>query len=249
VDVHNHLLPGVDDGARTLEEACAHLARWYASGVESAILTPHLLVPSLGTAAAVGRRLDELRAVFFEFTALIERRRDLPDLAFGQEVLTPNAAAMELVANNADVGLAGSDYMLIEFGFAPAFDANGAIAAARAVGRVPVIAHPERYAFPPEIDELSTIASWRGMGALLQVNGGSLLGRYGERIRRRAVRLVEEDLASVIASDHHGDSRPDDPLDTWLIACELIGPERAGSLLRDRPARIFAGSPVEAAVD
>lgn len=239
VDLHNHLLPGVDDGARTAEESCAHLARWFAGGVTAAILTPHLLVPKLSGRAGIATRLEELRAVFDALVARTSGRADLPALRLGQEVLAPDGATMRRVADDPEVGLGDSNYVLVEFGFSPAFDAEGCIDAAIAAGRLPLIAHPERYAFPPDCDAIATIASWRERGALLQVNGGSLSGRYGDRIGERARQLLLEDLVTVVASDHHGDSRPDDPLDTWVSLAELMGETQADLVYVDRPRRIF----------
>jgi tyrosine-protein phosphatase YwqE len=77
-------------------------------------------------------------------------------------------------------------------------------------GRRILIAHVERYSFPENLDPLETAAAWREAGALLQVNTGSLIGRYeaaNPGSRQLAWSLVDAELADVIASDHHGSRR------------------------------------------
>ncbi len=107
-------------------------------------------------------------------------------------------------------------------------------------GWTPIIAHPERY-FGLDA-ELRLPGEWRRLGAHLQVNAGSLLGRYGDDVRRVALTLLERGWADYVASDYHARGR------VHLRACrsrleELGGAEHARLLTEVNPARILAGEP------
>ena len=91
VDLHNHLVPGVDDGAATVAESLDALRALYAEGVRTLVATPHLLVPRLATDAAIGRELDLQRRAFDRLAEAVARERDLPALGLGQEIWAPDA--------------------------------------------------------------------------------------------------------------------------------------------------------------
>ena len=117
VDLHNHLVPGVDDGAASVAESLDALRSLYAEGVRTLVATPHLLLPHLATDAAISRELDCQRRAFDRLAQAVAREADLPTIALGQEIWAPDAAAMRRVAARRDVGLAGSRTLLVEFGF------------------------------------------------------------------------------------------------------------------------------------
>ena len=117
VDLHNHLVPGVDDGAATVAESLDALRALYAEGVRTLVATPHLLLPRLATDAAIGRELDIQRRAFDRLAEAVARERDLPALGLGQEIWAPDAAAMRRVVGRSDIGLGGSRTLLVEFGF------------------------------------------------------------------------------------------------------------------------------------
>src|SRR5215210_1755985 len=116
VDLHSHLVPGVDDGTATLAESLTALAGLYLEGVRTVVTTPHLLLPRLQGDAEIGRELDFHRRAFDQLVAATAGRRDLPALALGQEIWAPDASAAGRVARRADVGLNGK-FLLVEFGF------------------------------------------------------------------------------------------------------------------------------------
>lgn len=252
-DIHNHLLPGVDDGSRTLAETIRCLGNFRSGNVTEIVVTPHFVLhPELGGDGGLERRLTELRdayAIVQEACAGVE---GVPIVHFGQEVFAPEEAYIRPLLDHSEIGLAGTRFMLIEFGFDLGTRHREVIGAVRAAGREIVVAHPERYRFPPSIDPLETIRHWRDLGTYLQVNLGSLTGYYNEwnyDPRGLGWRLLEEGLAHVLASDDHGDSRPQ--IHHGAIFRHLAehgGARQAEQLLGENPARILRGeSPCEVA--
>lgn len=193
IDLHSHLLPGVDDGARSLDQALGALQTLSEQGVTDVCLTPHLLASQAehGVPAAHDRAFVELSTA----------APDVPRLYRGAEVMMDRPLTDE-IGPRRDVTLAGSRYILVEFPRLVPFETI-ATALHRVVelGLVPLVAHPERYsACSP-----AAVARWRDLGARMQVDAGTLSAHThrGERARQ----LVAEGLADILAGDNHGDER------------------------------------------
>jgi len=234
VDLHSHLVPAVDDGTVNVAESIAALAGLYREGVRVVVTTPHLLVPYLDGEAALDRELDRHRRAFDELSAAWLGHDELPSIALGQEILAPDAAAVRRVVSRSDVGLAGGRFMLVEFGFDLLGNHNDVIREVRAAGRQIVIAHPERYHYLEGHNPLEVIQTWQELGALLQVNVGSLTGHYNRSSpgsQQLAWQMVEQGLLDLLATDHHGPRRsgvsPREALDALIARGELALAERA----------------------
>jgi len=210
VDLHSHLVPGVDDGSASIEESRASLACLYDEGVRHLVTTPHLLVPHLQDGRAIDRELASHRRTFDLLAGALDAEEGLPALGLGQEIWAPDAAAMWRVADRADIGLAGSRAILVEFGFELRGRHTDVIDAAVAAGRQIVIAHPERYRYLDGDEPLDVMRRWRELGALLQVNAGSFSGHYrasSPGSLELAWAMVEAGLVDIVATDHHGSRR------------------------------------------
>jgi protein-tyrosine phosphatase len=247
IDLHSHLVPGVDDGAATLAESLTALADLHQQGVRTVVTTPHLLMPRLESHTAIGSELDVHRRAFDQLVTATAGRRDLPALALGQEIWAPDASAARRVARRADVGLNGR-FLLIEFGFELQGSHTDVIREVLDAGRQIVIAHPERYKYLPGHDPLQLMQHWQGLGALLQVNVGSLNGHYRSSnpgSEDLAWQMVSMGLVDVLASDHHGPRRtgvsPREALDTLVARGELALATRA---MMDTPSLIIGSEPV-----
>lgn len=241
VDLHSHLVPGVDDGTATIQESLDALAALYLEGVRSAVTTPHLLVPHLPSDAAVQRELDLHRRAFDELGAASAGRDDLPTVWLGQEIWAPDAGAARRVVRRTDVGLPGR-FLLVEFGFNLQGNHNDVVREVLDAGRQILIAHPERYHYLPGHDPLEVMRTWQELGALLQVNVGSLTGHYQSSSpgsEGLAWQMVESQMVDVLATDHHGPRRlgvsPRGALDMLIARGQLALAERA---MMDIPQRI-----------
>jgi protein-tyrosine phosphatase len=243
VDLHSHLVPGVDDGTRTVAESLQSLSALFLEGVRVAVTTPHVLVPHLPTDAAVTRELDRQRRAFDELVLALEGQDNVPALYLGQEIWAPDASAARRVVRRRDVGLPGR-FLLVEFGFDLQGSHNDVVRETLDAGRQIVIAHPERYHYLPGQNPLDTMRAWQDLGALLQVNVGSLTGHYkgsSPRSEQLAWDMVAVGLVDVLATDHHGMRRhgvsPQEALETLIARGELSLAERAMAEIPDRIVR------------
>jgi protein-tyrosine phosphatase len=166
IDFHNHVVPGVDDGAADLEQARAALAALAGQGVHTLVATPH-------ARASMALRPAELEAFGARIGAAWEALRELASAEFPGLRLERGAEVM-LDVPGADLSdprlrLAGTAFALVEFPYMQAPpNAAQALAALAASGCRPVLAHPERYPG----SGAAAAEEWRNAGALLQLNAG-----------------------------------------------------------------------------
>jgi len=243
-DLHAHLLPGVDDGARTFAEAALHLEEAFRDGVREIILTPHLDATRLD-AAEMKRIVDLHRSVLADLRDWCRDLGGVPALGLGHEVLVRTPEQARRVLEVEDVGLGGTPWTLVEFGFDGGGRPMDVIRTLRDGGRRVVVAHPERYGFARGSEPVETVRTWRREGAALQLDGGSFEGWYGSEAHRIAVTLLLEGTADLVASDHHGDMRPHRLLPAARYASFRCGPEEALRLTARNPQRLLRGAPLE----
>ena len=239
VDIHNHLLPGVDDGAQSLEESLHYLRALFADGVTRLAVSPHLFGWITEEKRGLQLRLDRLEQVFDELQAACVARDDVPRLYFSQEILCPTPEIARAVFRDARSGVRGSRYALVEYGFDLRVDATKVVEAVLAAGKRMIVSHPERYRRDGQPVSVAEILSWKKAGALLQVNGGSVLGDYGERIAQTAWRLLEDGQVDLIATDHHADSREVSPAAVAERLLARLSVEAARLLMCENPAHVL----------
>jgi protein-tyrosine phosphatase len=236
VDLHSHLVPGVDDGASNIDEARAALAAMRDAGVVSLVTTPHLRGSLTHQPEALAARLAELDRGWSELEQLAGA--EFPELTVGRGVeVMLDTPAPDL--SDPRLRLAGGEFVLLEFPFmvVPPHSAH-AISELRMQGWKPVIAHPERYA---GVDpRLEIVGEWRRCGGLLQVNLGSIVGRYGTEARETSLALLERGWVDLLASDYHSRGRL-----SFEAAAERLDELGAGDqarlLLKVNPKRVLAG--------
>jgi protein-tyrosine phosphatase len=232
IDVHSHLMPGVDDGARSVDEALAALGRFRAAGVTRLATTPHLDGSLTLDPGRLEARLAELDAAWDRLLAAVGGGE--PSITRGTEVRL-DTPVPDL--GDARIRLGGTSFVLIEFPFlAIPPRSPEALAAIYAQGYIPVVAHPERYDGAGTARH--TLDAWRRAGAYLQVNCGSLLGRYGKPAAEVAWRLLERGAVDLLASDNHARGRVHNDECAELLA-ELGAGAQADLLLRTNPGRIL----------
>ncbi len=236
VDFHNHVVPGVDDGAGDLDESRAALEAMHASGVRALIATPHVDA-SIGLQPDRQEvRLRQLDSGWAELTRLGGTEFPFIALHRGAEV---KLDVPEPDLSDERLRLAGGRFVLVEF---PYFTvpprSTRVLTHLRVSGWVPVVAHPERYARIE--DDLQIVQAWRAAGAYLQMNGPSLIGRYGVEARDVAVRLLENGWADYISSDYHARGRTG-ILTYHELLLEMSADGQAELLMWINPTRILEG--------
>ncbi|HYR11856.1 MAG TPA: CpsB/CapC family capsule biosynthesis tyrosine phosphatase [Longimicrobium sp.] len=243
IDFHNHLIPGVDDGAASLDQSRASLEAYRAQGVRAVVATPHLNASLADSPPALEAYLARVDEGWESLRALGAAEFPEVRLERGFEVMldTPSPRLAD-----PRLRLAGTSLVLVEFPFMSVPpNAEGTLFALKVAGWTPVIAHPERYSNADAGGQAAE--GWKRVGALLQVNAGSVLGRYGPEARERAWTLLERGLADYVASDYHARG----PL--HLAACREAlaaagGEAQARLLMEENAGRLLAGEqplPVE----
>lgn len=228
-DIHTHILPGVDDGAQNMAQALQMLWNAVASDVECLVVTPHCNRPD-------GQNTPDLQGAF---QRLCRQSAQIPvKLALGAEVhVTENLP--ELLRKGAFPTINGSRYLLTEFPFhweKAAF--LPMLEKIRALGYVPVVAHPERCHELLDAPEL--VYPWLDLGCHIQLTAGSIVGKYGARPQKCAAYLLKNGLACCVASDAHGtDSRNNNLLEVQSYLTLYYSRQCASALLWDNPMHIF----------
>lgn len=226
-DLHTHVLPGVDDGAATMETALQMLENAAASDVKQLAITPHcngVYKNYLG---------ENLKDRFFQ---LQQAARDIPvKLVLGAEAQV-NEDLLPCLLKGIIPTINGSRYLLTEF--SPNAEAFAdALRQILELGYIPLIAHPERYAAVCQNPQI--VAPWLDMGCHLQLTSGSILGEYGKTVQRTSVFLLKNDLVACVASDAHGLHRRSNFLmDAHDHLSVQYSKQYANCLLYDNPMRI-----------
>jgi protein-tyrosine phosphatase len=204
LDFHNHLIPGVDDGAASLVQALDGLTAMREEGVWTLITTPHFLGSLTLHPAAFAARMAELDAGWSVLQGLAQARFADLRVERGVEV---NLDAPDLDLSDPRLRLGGSSFALVEFAhFSIPPRSSEILFQLKTKGVNPILAHPERYSGVRRSMEL--VEEWRNVGCHLQVNAGSLLGRYGSAPREAAFQLLARGYADYLSSDYHARGTP-----------------------------------------
>ena len=195
-DIHCHILPGVDDGSDSIEESLAMLKKEYEDGVQNVILTPHYR-----------RRMFETPAekILMKYEELQGRAKQiLPEinLYLGAEIHS-NLEMIEALQKREQLAMAGSLFVLIEFSEGDEKDyIRERCYNLKAHGYDPIVAHVERY--QAVLGNLDFVNELRELGALIQVNANSIIGKDGFRVKRFCKHLMQERMLDFVGSDGHG---------------------------------------------
>lgn len=194
IDLHCHVLPGIDDGPRTIEESVALARTAYAKGIRTIVATPH-----------ASARYPNGPVAIYELVAQVNERLETEgvgiDIRTGAEIAMTHAPEID-PAELAQMTLGGGPWLLLEPPFSPVVAGlDRLVATVQSEGYQVVLAHPERCpAFHRDIGLLQTFV---GGGALTSITAGSLVGRFGKEVKRFAFRLIDEELVHNVASDAH----------------------------------------------
>jgi protein-tyrosine phosphatase len=240
IDLHNHLLPGIDDGAKKLEETLEFLRIGARDGVRTVTATPHMK-PGV---------YDNSREDILERVAMVREAQrgdeaEAVTLLPGAEVYFSGDVVQRARDGKLMTIADGGRYLLLELPYQQSpLGVDDTIFQLRLLGLTPLLAHPERVAY--YLEDIERVAASVRLGALTQVTGNSVTGRFGSKAQDFATRLLERRLVHVLASDSH-DVKYRPPLlsESVRAAAAIVGEEAARRMVEETPRAILAGAEVQ----
>lgn len=198
LDIHSHILPGIDDGSKKLDISLEMIKRSIDEGTKDIVLTPHYRRGYFYTP------YEEVKSITKILNEFIKSEGLDCNLYFGQEIYYSDKIIEDL-----EEGLIGTinggKYMLVEFPMRKIpNDAADFMYELKIRGIVPIIAHPERY--NDVIKDATILNQFVDEGCLFQMNAGSILGEFGSSVKKCAEKLIKNDFYSFIGSDAHNNS-------------------------------------------
>ena len=196
VDIHCHILPGVDDGSQSPEETKAMLEKAWDEGIQIMVATPHYHKQR-------GKNdIDLIKKQLLLTRKLAKEVHPKMQICLGMEIYYGEDVP-ELLKTGKAVSIRKSRYILVEF--SPGDDFQYILNAVRKLqmsGHTVIIAHIERYNCLRE--DISNVEYLREMGAYLQVNAGSITGSYGRSVKKFLREVLKAHLVQLVGTDAHG---------------------------------------------
>lgn len=236
IDIHTHILPGIDDGPQTLESSAA-MARCYTEvGITQIITTPHFIP---GTAWAAGR--EQIVVKIQELTDFLQEEQIPLHILPGMEIAY-HKKLLDRFEKGLLQPLANSSTYLLE----PSFQDNAedlllCSKKLREKGQHVILAHPERIntfqeSLKPLVEEIHN-------GLEVQLNTGSVLGKFGSASRDTAMRLIDKKSVHYLASDaHSANDRKPVNAEEWHELTSMLGPQLLTTLCIDNPNKLLSNS-------
>lgn len=234
IDIHCHIMPGVDDGSPDIETSLKMLKIAQDNEITDIILTPHHKPMHHNVS-------PEKNRLFCHKLQEIAGKAGLNvNLYSGNEVYYSDETPRDL-ENRRISTLAGSDYVLVEFHPTTPYKAiHNGIYQVQAAGYLPIIAHVERYS--DIVSHISDVDDLTEMGCLIQVNADSILGKFGFGISHFTRKLLKNGLVHFVATDAHDDSkRAPKLLECRKLVEKKYGRAYADKLFYDNPMSIIRG--------
>jgi protein-tyrosine phosphatase len=235
IDIHSHVLFGLDDGARTMEESLAMLRLAAEHGTRAIVATPHSNLEYRFDRALIAERLAQLA----------EAAGGALELYSGCDFHLSYENIQDAIENPRKYTLNQQNYLLVEFSdlliFRNTQDIFGHLAAA---GMIPIITHPERNALLRQ--RVDQIELWVASGAAVQITAQSVTGGFGKKAQEFCRELLDRGLVHFVASDGHDCERRPPRMDLardWLR--ENYGDSVATVLCVTNPAAAVVGEPLE----
>ncbi|NKI32025.1 tyrosine-protein phosphatase [Croceivirga thetidis] len=194
VDIHNHILPGIDDGAKNVEESIEIIKEFREIGVNSFICTPHIMNNYYeNTPDIINKAYNRLLA------GIKKEGLNVNIVPAAEHMIDDN---FENILSKNEVMPLGKDHLLVEMSFLqPSINFEIAVNQIQSKRLFPVLAHPERYSYYHK--DFSKFEYFKNLGIKFQLNILSLGDYYGKDVRKTALKLLEKDMYDFIGSDVH----------------------------------------------
>ncbi len=236
VDIHSHILAGLDDGAETVEESVAMVRMAAQAGTTDIVASPH---------ANLDFRFEQQR-VEAKIAELAEAAGPVPRIHYGCDFHLAYDNIRDALENPARYTINHKSYLLVEFSDLLIFKNTEEIFDhLLGAGMIPIVTHPERNWLLQ--NRVARLEEWVGKGVLLQVTAQSLLGRFGRSARDFSEALLKKDLVHIVASDAHDcDDRPPRLDEARRQVARKYGEARADRLFTANPTAVIRGESIEA---
>ncbi|MGM0438222.1 MAG: tyrosine-protein phosphatase [Bacillota bacterium] len=233
IDIHAHILPNLDDGAKNFNESLIIAKKLSDQGMKKVIATPHYLkgdfIPKTKRVVNLVNKLN---------LKINNENIDLEILSGSEIYLTENIE--KLLEKNKILTLNNTQYLLIELPmhFIPSYF-DRVIYNLQIMGYKPIIAHPERY--NPIIKNYKLLSEWIDKGAYIQINAGSLLGIYGSEIKKTAEKIINNRLTQFVASDTHCKEQKRGSLTEALNQLKKITSDKEKNIINKNSENLIKG--------
>lgn len=235
VDIHSHIVFGVDDGSKTIEESVAMLELAAESGTTDIVATPHSDLKYRFDYELVGQRIAEMQ----------DRVGDRIRIHRGCDFHLFFDNIRGVLADSSRFTINGHRYLMVEF---------AELSIPRTISDVfkdmiqhditPVITHPERNALL--MGNVKQLVDWIRLGCLIQVTGQSFTGRFGKAAEAGCRKLMDQNMVHFVASDAHDTQwRPPDLREPWKHVVAEYGEETAERLFVTNPRMTLTGEYLE----
>ena len=236
IDIHSHILPGLDDGAKSLDDSVEMLRMAAAAGTTDIVATPHANQDYRFDPLVVEQKIGELQAAAGES----------PRIHFGCDFHLTLENIEDALRAPERYSIDHRGYLLVEFSdFHVPKTADQIFVRLMRAGLRPIITHPERNELLQ--NRVAQIEEWVAQGALLQVTGHAFLGRFGKAAKRSADEFMGRGLAHFVASDAHDTKWRTTVLNEARQYVEhRYGTEAAERVFIENPRAVLAGVPISA---
>lgn len=234
IDIHSHILPGVDDGSRNLEQSLVILEKAAENGIRKVILTPHNKAGHRNVSVeGIHRRLNELQKAASE--------SHIPVTLYPGTEIFYRDGVVDMLDDGELCTLAGSRYVLVEF--LPMEDfayIRAAIYELVSGGYVPILAHVERYGCMAA--SMDNVQHAIDRGALIQINASTVTGGMGMRGKQVVKKMLKEHLVHFVATDTHDDGKRGPYIkDCSQYLSRKFGESYTAELLHDNASLVIRG--------
>jgi len=226
IDIHSHILPGVDDGSQSLELSLKMIQKEVEDGVKAVILTPHV------QSHVTNSTHDDRKTIFNQLVKEVKKLNWPIELYFGAEIFY----RAHIHPDYNEISLAGSKYLLLEFSPSIETPIEEIVYDISHMGYIPIVAHVERYQYLIFEDYYKIKSS----GALLQVNTNSVLGNDSRIKKGLVTKLLKHKLIDLVSTDTHNmDIKVPNMKDAYVFLQKSIDPAYLNTLFYDNALKII----------